>query len=126
MKYTILALMLIAFSTACRKTPSVDVVGHWQIDKQLNARYSGLEKTSETMTELCDSYMQLNNTGTGSLIYPTAEMPFSYVVNEDELVLATEFCKSSTWYIVEFTGTNMVIEHNNPSMVTVRYLSRID
>ncbi|MBE0663456.1 MAG: hypothetical protein IH597_13430 [Bacteroidales bacterium] len=126
MRTLILFIVLIAISTACSKQPSVDVVGRWQIGQQLTAIYSGSDKTEEQIIELEDAYMQFNQDGLGSISYQQEEMIFSYVVSDDEIVLSTEFCKRSSWIIIEATGENLIIEHSNPSMVTVRYMKKLN
>lgn len=125
MRTLIFSLVLIAISTSCSKKPSVDVTGNWQIERQLTATYSGLEKTGERIIDLDDALMKFNQDGLGSLSYQKEEMIFSYVVSDDEIVLSTEFCKRSSWFIIEATGENLIIEHCNPSMVTVRYMKKI-
>lgn len=118
-------LILIILFTSCSKDVVHDVVGNWQIEKQLTISYSGNEKTGENYTDLCDSYMQLGAAGTGYFIYSSTETTFKYIVHPDEIVISTESCKKSTWFIAEYTGETMVLEHSSPYAVTVRYLRRV-
>ena len=119
-------LFMITFIMACSKEPAANLTGYWKIEKQLTAHYSGFEKTSEDVSELCSAYMLFNSNGTGSLTNLTTVVSFNYVVSADELILSTASCKCSTWYIAENTGDYLVMEHSHPSMVTVRYLRKID
>lgn len=121
-----MVVIMIIFLASCSKEPAADFSGRWKIEKQLTAHYSGLEKTGEDTIELCSSYMNFSSNGTGSLIHSSNEITFNYIVESDELILSTASCKSSTWYIAEYTGDKLVIEHNYPSMVTVRYLAKMD
>lgn len=120
-------VMLILFTmlASCSKEPVADLTGNWKIDKQLTAHYAGFEQTGENISDLCNAYMTFNGNGTGIIINAEHELFFSYKITSEELILSTETCKRSTWYIAEYTGENLVIEHNYPSMVTVRYLSKI-
>lgn len=124
MRVTLLIITVVTLFTACQKQPVNDVVGMWQIEKQLIVHYSGHDKLSETTTEVYNSFMELSSTGTGSLIYPTGELAFDFIVTVDELILSSELCKRSTWFFAEYTGDNMILEHSSPGMVTIRYLRR--
>lgn len=122
-------LLILAFATllaSCSKQPDAYVLGTWKIEHQILATYSGLDKTNESITELHQAFMEFKEDGSGKLIDATIEIPFTYVVSVDEIILSSEICRQSTWHIIENIGSKMVIEHTNPSMVTVRYLTRVD
>ena len=126
MNTILLILAFAAILASCSKQPDAYVHGTWKIEQQILATYSGLEKTNESITELHRAFMEFKEDGSGKLIHAATEIPFTYVVTADEIILSSEICRQATWHIIENIGSKMVIEHVNPSMVTVRYLSRVD
>jgi hypothetical protein len=126
MKTILLILAFAAILASCSKQPDAYVLGTWKIEQQILATYNGLDKTNESITELHQAFMEFNEDGSGKLIHAATEIPFTYIVTVDEIILSSEICRQSTWYIIENIGSKMVIEHTNPSMVTVRYLTRVD
>lgn len=126
MKTILLILALTILLASCSKQPNAYVPGTWKIEQQILATYSGLEKTNESITELNQAFMKFNEDGSGKLLHAATEIPFTYIVTADQIILSSEICRQATWHIIENIGSKMVIEHVNPSMVAVRYLTRID
>lgn len=124
--FPFIIITLTVFLASCTKQPTAVVTGMWKIEQQVLATYTGLEKTSENITELQQAFMEFKEDGSGKLQHASIEVPFTYVVTADEIILSSEVCKQATWQIIENIGSNLVIEHSKPGMVTVRYLKRVN
>jgi hypothetical protein len=90
MKTILLILAFAAILASCSKQPDAYVLGTWKIEHQILATWSGLEKTNESITELHQAFMEFKEDGSGKLIHAATEIPFTYIVTVDEIILSSE------------------------------------
>jgi hypothetical protein len=119
-------LIVATLLVSCSKISEPYIIGKWQVEKQLMVTYSDHNRNDEISTDLVSTFMDFNVDGSGVLATQSGMMQFNYIVSHDKIVLSNQACKKATWYIIENENGNMVMEHNNPTKVIVRYMRRID
>jgi hypothetical protein len=108
-KYFILLVVIVAMISGCTKEPSY-LTGTWHVVKQVDSWYSGDSLIKQTTYLNMPVTWSFYPDRTGSIESCNSVQDFTYILEDDYLILTTSACPKSTWYIFERSNVSLAIE----------------